>query len=188
MAGKRLLNDRFTFLTDSPVPVSVSSLTQAGGTATANTGAPHGFNDGDFVTIAGATPSAYNGEVQVSIIDADTFTYAVSGNPSSPATGTITATFKSDAQGGQGQGWRTHVTVSGHLHPLSVATTLQAQAVNSVVGSELEIEYRPDIVHAMRVQYTPYRHTTPKTLEILGVKPHKDFPNERLLLDVGEVQ
>lgn len=72
-------------------PVTISSLTQSEGVATA-TATAHGFADGDPVTIAGATPSGYNGDVNIKYVDANTFTYPVSSALSSPATGTITAT------------------------------------------------------------------------------------------------
>lgn len=72
--------------------VSVSSLTQSGGTATATTGSAHGFSDGDQVTIAGATPSGFNLTVNITVTSLTTFTYPVSSALSSPATGTITAT------------------------------------------------------------------------------------------------
>ena len=70
---------------------SVSSLTQSNGLATA-TSTAHGFSDGDYVVVAGATPSGYNLTVNVNVVDANTFTYPVSSSLSTPATGTITAT------------------------------------------------------------------------------------------------
>lgn len=81
---------QWTFLTVASAD-SVSSLTQSGGVATA-TATAHGFADGDPVTIAGATPSGYNGDVNIKYVDANTFTYSVSSALSTPATGTITAT------------------------------------------------------------------------------------------------
>jgi hypothetical protein len=49
--------------------------------------------DGDAITIAGATPSGFNGtDVNVNVTSTTTFTYLVSSALSSPATGTITAT------------------------------------------------------------------------------------------------
>lgn len=74
--------------------VSVSSLTQVAGLATA-TATAHGLADGDEVTIAGATPSGYNLTVNVNKIDANTFTYPVSSALATPATGTITVTGSS---------------------------------------------------------------------------------------------
>lgn len=71
---------------------SVSSLTRTGSTATATTSASHGRTTGDWVTVAGAVETDYNGPVQVTVTGAATFTYAVSNSPTSPATGTITST------------------------------------------------------------------------------------------------
>jgi len=70
---------------------TVSSLTSTGGTATCTTPAAHGFSTGDTILISGATQSAYNGSFTVTVTSSTTFTYAVSGSPTSPATGTITA-------------------------------------------------------------------------------------------------
>lgn len=72
-------------------PKSVTSLTQVNGVATASATA-HGFADGDPVVMAGAIPSGYNGTVNVTYVDANTFTYPVSSALTTPATGTITAT------------------------------------------------------------------------------------------------
>jgi hypothetical protein len=70
--------------------ITLTSLTQTGGTATA-TKVAHGFTAGQTVTIAGATPSGYNVTAVIAVPTADTFTFAVSSGLSSPATGTITA-------------------------------------------------------------------------------------------------
>ena len=72
--------------------VSVSTLTQSSGTATATTGSAHGYSDGDEITIAGATPSGYNLTINVNVTSSTVFTYPVSSALTTPATGTITAT------------------------------------------------------------------------------------------------
>lgn len=72
--------------------VSVSTLSRVGAVATA-TSTAHGFVIGQSVTIAGANEAAYNGLVVITARTDDTFSYAVSGSPSTPATGTITASF-----------------------------------------------------------------------------------------------
>lgn len=72
--------------------VSVSSMTRSGSTATVNTASAHNVVVGDVIKIAGANESAYNGNQTVTaVVDSDTFEFTVSGSPSSPATGTITA-------------------------------------------------------------------------------------------------
>lgn len=72
-------------------PVSVSSITRSGDIATV-VATSHGFSDGAPVLMAGATPSDYNGIKQITYVDANTFTFDVTGSPTTPATGTITAT------------------------------------------------------------------------------------------------
>lgn len=71
--------------------VSVSAITLSGTTATVSTAAPHGLRSGDVALIAGAVEPEYNGEHQVTVLDSTTYTIAIAGSPSSPATGTITA-------------------------------------------------------------------------------------------------
>lgn len=73
------------------VTVSVSGITRSGSTATATTATAHGFETGEIVRIAGATQTEYNGDHRITVASSTTFTYAVSGSPTTPATGTITA-------------------------------------------------------------------------------------------------
>src|SRR4029079_13734307 len=68
------------------------------GTSTSNTATVvatgHGFTNGQAITIAGATPSGYNGVWPVTIVDANTFTYAYNvAAPLASASGTITASI-----------------------------------------------------------------------------------------------
>jgi hypothetical protein len=73
-------------------PVSVSSITLNGSTATVTTSTAHGVRDGGPITIAGAGQSEYNGNFQITLISATSFSIHITGTPVSPATGTITAT------------------------------------------------------------------------------------------------
>ena len=71
--------------------VTLTSITRSGSTATA-TYTSHGFKAGQLVYIAGANETEYNGNQRVlTVPDANTFTFTVSGTPATPATGTITA-------------------------------------------------------------------------------------------------
>ncbi|MFC3816580.1 baseplate J/gp47 family protein [Lysobacter sp. GCM10012299] len=84
------------YLTSLPAAVEnnvfpVASLVRTGGIATATTADPHGFATGMSVQVTGASDIAYNGLKVVAVLDAVTFTYAVSGAPATPAAGTITA-------------------------------------------------------------------------------------------------
>lgn len=66
------------------------TITRSGTTATASC-TSHGFVDKHVLLVAGADQTEYNGEVEITYVDANTFTFTVSGSPASPATGTITA-------------------------------------------------------------------------------------------------
>lgn len=68
---------------------AVSGITRSGGTATVTTSSAHGLIPGESVTISGANETDYNGTYTATITGTTTFTYTVSGSPSTPATGTI---------------------------------------------------------------------------------------------------
>ena len=75
---------------DLPSAESVT-ITRVTTTATVvHTG--HGMTDGTVVDIVGAVQPEYNGQQTITFIDANSYSYTVSGSPTSPATGTITAT------------------------------------------------------------------------------------------------
>jgi hypothetical protein len=72
--------------------ITAGNLTGSGTTATCVLNS-HGYGNGQVVTIAGATPSVYNGTFTVTVINSNTFRYTtLSAITSSPATGTITST------------------------------------------------------------------------------------------------
>lgn len=72
---------------------SITGITRSSQTATA-TKVAHGYQNGDVVTISGATQTEYNGDFIITVTGADTFTFTVAGSPATPATGTIIATSK----------------------------------------------------------------------------------------------
>ena len=82
---------RVIFHRTSDTAQSVSSLTRSGSTATVTTAAAHGYATDDWITIAGANETEYNGTFKITKTGASTFTYTVDGSPTTPATGTITA-------------------------------------------------------------------------------------------------
>ena len=76
------------------VPNTITSLTQVDNVASATPGSPHDLTEGfedtkiDPITIEGATESEYNGSHNlISVPDRNNFTYEITGDPSSPATG-----------------------------------------------------------------------------------------------------
>lgn len=76
----------------NPSSIACSSLTSAAGTATFTSSAPHGLMTGDTVTVTGAVQTEYNvTRKAVTVTSSTTFTYAITGAPASPATGTPVA-------------------------------------------------------------------------------------------------
>lgn len=65
--------------------IAVSTMVLSTGTVTVTLSAPHGIPTSDMVqgTIAGVTPSAYNGTFAVTSTGANTFTYPLGGTPGS---------------------------------------------------------------------------------------------------------
>jgi len=85
-----------TFTTQSAVTVqntiySLSSLTRVGSTVTATTTTDHNLASGVIVTIAGAVETEYNVSAPIIVNSSTEFTYEIDTTPTSPATGTITA-------------------------------------------------------------------------------------------------
>ena len=75
--------------------LAVDSITRIGTTATVTTSADHNLGS-NFVmdNVAGADQTDYNlTDITITVTGSDTFTYEVTGSPTTPATGTITATF-----------------------------------------------------------------------------------------------
>ena len=63
------------------------SITRVGATATV-THTAHGYNDQESILISGCTQTEYNGVFTITVVDANTYTYTVTGAPATPATGT----------------------------------------------------------------------------------------------------
>lgn len=84
----------------------------------------------------------------------------------------------SDLQGGHTVTWVDLVTSGATLtrfwasiRPLTAQESLAAAAINATISYVVTMRYRADVDETMRVQWTPYRATTAKTLEIHGVLP-----------------
>lgn len=185
--GAGALTELIAILTSAAVAVAVASITRSGQTATVTTSAAHGFSTGDYVTHAGASQAEYNVQAPVTVTGATTYTFAVSGSPASPATGTITSTYTSDSQGGAGSGWNTLATVFAKVRALSASEQLALGGVSAIGSYMVSIYYRADVTPKMRLSWTPWGFTTAKVLEIHGVQPDPDDPRRLLQLSVGEV-
>jgi uncharacterized phiE125 gp8 family phage protein len=71
---------------------SVTSITRAGTLATVTLPVAHGWASGKRVTHAGVDQADYNGTFEITVTGAATYTFVVSGSPTTPATGVMTTT------------------------------------------------------------------------------------------------
>lgn len=85
--------------TSIAVEQAVTSITRVDTTATVTTTGNHNIGNGQFVTVRDAGEAEYNGVFQVTVTGPDTFTYQVTGSPSTPATGTINILYTSGQSG-----------------------------------------------------------------------------------------
>lgn len=65
---------------------TVTSITWAAGIATATIAAGHQYQKSQVVLLSGVDQAAYNGEFRILSVTANSFTFAVDGTPTSPAT------------------------------------------------------------------------------------------------------
>lgn len=157
-----------------PDPIAVASIARTSTTATVTTSAAHGYATGDYVQMAGAVPAGYNGKVRITVTGPTTFTYQVLGALATPATGTITVTYVSDASGGRKVGWNTVVTIPAEVMPISADERLAAAAIPAlatVTRYRFRTWARVDLTDQMRVRWTPtWPANAPEhVLEITGL-------------------
>ena len=98
---------------------AITSITSVSTTATVTTTAAHGLATNQWVNIAGATQTPYNGNYQITVTTTTKFTYVFAGSGTSPATGTKTfAQLKIPLRwdGDQTQTWvvNSYGTISGN--------------------------------------------------------------------------
>lgn len=125
--------------------LSLSGIVQTGGTATATAASAHGLPIGDpiEITIAGATPAAYNGTFLCTPTTTTAFTYSVPSGTTSPATGTMKYTLEDVAE------------------LLAMATTFFAQGSNVPV---YVLELGPDSVVGGVATLTAYLIANPQKI------------------------
>lgn len=185
------LIERLTFEDNVPDALSVSSLTRAATSATVTTATAHGYASGDYVTVAGALPTGYNGKVKITVTGPTSFTYQVSSALSSPATGTITSTYASDAQGNVKAGWETFADrVPAEVIPISAQERLAAAAIPAlatVTRYRFRIAIRADVNEKMRVRWVPRwpPNSEEHVLEIDGIQ-REDNGRRWMLVDCVE--
>ena len=74
------------FIATTSTAQTISTITHVGNVATLTTSAPHGLVSNNYVTISGATESAYNGSYVITVTGANTFTYTMATTPTANAT------------------------------------------------------------------------------------------------------
>lgn len=65
---------------------TISTISHVTTLATLTTATNHGLSTGDFITVSGATPAAYNGTFQITVTAATEFTYVMASDPAANAT------------------------------------------------------------------------------------------------------
>lgn len=127
---------------------SVTGLTQANGIATAITAAPHGLGTGELVTIAGVTNDVtYNGTFEVTVPNANEFTYTVPTTAAATATSTGTITV-SDI-GVPDEALEAMLMLAGHLYENREASIVSDRRITV---QEMPIGY-DDIVSTLKVYH-----------------------------------
>ena len=81
---------------------TISTITNSTTTATLTTAANHNLTTGVFVTVSGATPSAYNGTFSITVTSDTTFTYTMLTDPAGSAT--VVGSYKVGVWGQLGGG------------------------------------------------------------------------------------
>jgi type IV pilus assembly protein PilY1 len=93
-------NTTLTSALAAPSGAATVTLARSGNTVTATSTSSHGFNDGDSITIAGATPTAYNGTKTITYLTSTTFSYPITESPSTSETVTAATLGASTATTG----------------------------------------------------------------------------------------
>ncbi len=120
---------------------SISSITQAAGTATATAAAAHGLAVGDRVVVAGATPTGYNGTVEVlTVPSTTTFTYKVSAEIATAASGTLTGQALHAYRSVRFLGNKAARTANTGTVYLGLASTNDTQPIPITTGATLALE------------------------------------------------
>lgn len=95
-------------------------------------------------------------------------------------------TTSTDTQLGRSVTWSTYATIWGSVRAVSAGEQQQTEAITAKVRYEVESHYRTDILPTMRLQWTPFRASSARTLQINGVRIAPGRP-ERIVMDCEEV-
>lgn len=128
---------------NKPYQASIS-ITSSGTTATV-THSSHGLSTGDKVIISGANEDAYNGVFSITYSSSTQYTYTMQASTTSPATGTITATFAvingetgSDGTLVDSRTWGSNQAITGWVRKSTTtysAALYKEQAISGTISS-----------------------------------------------------
>ena len=112
----------------------------------------------------------------------------MNGTLTTPATGAITVTYVSNAQGQPVVGWADLVEIWAEQLTVRAFEKLQVQALQGQLDYRFRVFVRSDLTIEMRARWTP---TWPPgsqehTLEIHGIVPEGDG-RQYMLLDLAEI-
>lgn len=165
----------------------VVTITRMGAVATITASAEHGWQSGDYVLIAGASPSAYNGVKAVTVTGDMAATFAVDSGASTPATGTITAQFQKDGQGGVRPSWIEFARMPAAEMPISADERMRmGSAVPAMLTARLtrfKVRAIAGLNEQQRVRRTPVwpPGSPEEVFQITGVLPFEDGRRFKLL-------
>lgn len=154
-------------LNNNQTPLALTSLTRAGTIATA-TRTNHGGSVGQWVTIAGATPAAFNGTFAIETVPtANTFTYTF-GGATADASGTITMLLESNV-----------ANVTEIPCPLLTDDAWQAIQIKTLTsGLFTDVYYNPTFAGGLgTINLWPIPNTSQHALVLYRPMQLTSFPN-----------
>ena len=155
--------------------VNISTLARTDNTVTVTTASNHGFADsGPKITIANATPSAYNGPQTITKISATQFSYPITTDPPTPATtGTggysvLAATPKTVTQLTRTAGSLT-ITATATGHGFTTGDTVSISGASDVGTDTGETQFNHPSAVITRVGADTFTYTIPAIVEVPSV-------------------
>jgi Flp pilus assembly protein TadG len=121
---------------DNDWPRSTLSLgiVRSGGEARVTSTTPHGLSTGMIVEITGANQGQYNGWRTITVVNPTQFVFSVSGNPATPATGTVRANALAidDRNASQNNGYGPNLGCATPITPLTPNRSEVVAAINAM--------------------------------------------------------
>ena len=117
-------------------------ITRSGATATVNHSS-HNLSTGDWIRVSGCTQDEYNISAQVTYVDANNYSYTVSGTPASPATGSpvVTGVIFNSLTNASGQvtdtrSWTVNQAVTGRARRSTTTPLYKNQPISETIDKD----------------------------------------------------